>query len=129
MSTIVGDVDLDLLLNDLGQTKQRLWVVETQLDCTVSFLRAILSKEDGEMLDAYLDNAVQEVPVELPAESRALLSALRILARVMREGSDKQVIQNICEAKPCKLDEDPLLNKSKISGKKKKASIPAGLRG
>lgn len=129
MSTMVGEFDIELLFNDLGQTKRRLWVAETQLDCAINFLKAILSKEDGEMLDAYLDESIAADPIEFPKESTVLLSYLRAMTRVMREADNRAAIENIQRAAPCRLEDDPLLKKSKVSGKKKKANVPAGLRG
>lgn len=128
MPTMVDGIDLDMLLEDLACTKRRLWKVEIQQDCIIGFLKAVLSKDDAEMLDAYLQNELSDEPVEIPLESRAMLAALHVLVIAARKYSDQQAIRNCWGAKPCRGDEDPINSLAGVSSRLK-PEIPRKYRG
>jgi hypothetical protein len=99
-------VDLDILLEDLAHTKQRLYKVEIQQECIINFLRATLSKDKAELFDTYLRNALSDDPVEIPTEAKAMMKVLRALNDYFKDYYTKRAIQNFMESKPCR--EDPL---------------------
>ncbi len=104
--TSPGEIDIDILLEDLAHTKQRLWKTEVQQGVIINFLRAVLPKEDVELFEAYLYDALSDDPFEVPAEAKAMMAVLQAIFKKVRADSDSQAVQALFKAKPCK--EDPL---------------------
>lgn len=99
-----GEIDLEVLLEDLAHTKQRLYKVEVQQECIINTLRAVLPKEEVELFEAYLHDALSDDPFEIPVEATSMMAMLQIIFKKIRENDDKRAVQNLFKAKPCKVD-------------------------
>jgi len=108
MSTIVGGIDINLLLEDLALTKQRLWIAETKQECIVDFLKAILSDDDANLIDVLIDNALSDDPVDIPENAKLMFTVLRRLAKISKDDETEQAVIRCRIAKGCRGDQDPI---------------------
>ena len=119
MGAIVKGIDLDLLLEDLALTKQRVSELEDNQETIVEFLTKTFPKKAGQ-LKRILQNTEEK---KKPAKSKASYSSFG----QEDDGLTTEVAIRQCLAAKS-VSDDPVLSKVGISWSEK-PEISAGLRG
>lgn len=127
--TEVNGIDLDLLLEDLAQTKRRLSVLEKTQDSLLVFVIEKLPSKEVLRLEKFFLNTFKD-DEELPDDALTILNVIRSFSTASYHKETKQAVRDCFNAIPnlnSSACSDPIFKEVGIAGPKKSPKISASL--